>query len=153
MLFQAFFLVPSPYRVNYGAGGPNHSPCLTAIDRSHADSIRISGYDAGMDWLTNWKLRHQNPISFALHMVGIPLTIAAVVLAIVQLVDARWDLWWRPTVLLVAGYALQWVGHCIEGNTMGEVILINRWLGRPYTAIAPRYQSPEGDPAEHSKQH
>lgn len=103
-----------------------------------------------MNWLTNWRLRHQNPLSFALHMIGIPLTIIAVILAIVQLIDSRWDLWWRPTVLLVAGYVLQWVGHCIEGNTMGEIIVINRLLGRPYTAIAPRYQSTESDPSTNS---
>ncbi|MCK6484727.1 MAG: DUF962 domain-containing protein [Phycisphaerae bacterium] len=91
-------------------------------------------------WLSAWLERHQHPASLALHVVGIPLTIACIPLAIAQLVDNRWDLWWRPAGLLVGGYALQWLGHVIEGNDMGEVILIKRWLGRPYVAVAPRYQ-------------
>ena len=93
-----------------------------------------------MRWWTHWKLRHQHPLSLWLHVVGIPLTLAAVVLAVVQLIDGRWDLWWRPAALLAAGYALQWVGHRVEGNTMGELILIFKWLGRPYTAISPKYE-------------
>jgi hypothetical protein len=75
-----------------------------------------------------------------LHAVGIPLTLCAVGLAVIQLIDWRWDLWWRPSVMLAAGYLLQWVGHRIEGNDMGELILIKRWRGQPYVAVAPRYQ-------------
>ncbi len=89
-------------------------------------------------WLANWLERHQHPLSFWLHVIGIPLTVAAVVLAGVQLAAWRWDLWWRPTVLLVLGYLLQWLGHLIEGNDMGEVILVKKMLGRPYVAVAPR---------------
>ena len=87
----------------------------------------------------NWIERHQNRVSFWLHMVGIPLTIASVVLAGMQLAESRWDLWWRPVLLLVVGYLLQWIGHAIEGNDMGEVILIKKLLGRPYIAVSPRY--------------
>ncbi|HPF38617.1 MAG TPA: DUF962 domain-containing protein [Phycisphaerae bacterium] len=92
------------------------------------------------DWLKNWLKRHQHPVSFWLHMIGIPLTIAAIPLAIVQLVNDQWDLWWRPVALIVGGYFLQWVGHLIEGNDMGELILIKKWRGRPYVAVAPQYQ-------------
>lgn len=95
-------------------------------------------------WLANWFQRHQHPVSLALHFVGIPMTIAFIPLAIVQLLDNRWDLWWRPTLLLIVGYALQWLGHLIEGNDMGEVIVIKKWLGRPYVAVAPRYAKPAG---------
>jgi hypothetical protein len=90
-------------------------------------------------WLENWRARHQTRASLGLHVVGIPLTIAAVVLAAVQLAQWRWDLWWRPAALLAAGYLLQWLGHVIEGNDMGEVILIKRRLGKPYVAVAPRF--------------
>lgn len=90
-------------------------------------------------WLANWLERHQHPVSRGLHAVGIPLTIAAVVVASVQLAGWRWDLWYRPVVLLVVGYLLQWIGHVIEGNDMGEVIVIKKLLGRPYVAVAPRY--------------
>ncbi len=68
------------------------------------------------------------------------MTLAAVGLAAVQLQQWRWDLWWRPVAVLLAGYFLQWLGHRIEGNDMGEVILVKRLLSRPYVAVAPRYQ-------------
>lgn len=93
-------------------------------------------------WLHNWLLRHQHPVSRGLHAVGIPLTVAAVVVAAVQLDHGRWDLWWRPVVLLAAGYLLQYVGHRLEGNDMGEVILVKKLLGRPYHAVSPRYIPP-----------
>lgn len=72
-------------------------------------------------------------------MVGIPLVILAIVMAGFQLYHWRWDLWWRPTTLLVIGYALQYVGHRHEGNDMGEIVLLKRLLGRPYVAVSPRY--------------
>ncbi|MBI4581849.1 MAG: DUF962 domain-containing protein [Planctomycetes bacterium] len=99
-------------------------------------------------WLSRWLERHQNPLSLALHGVGIPLTIAAVVLAAVQLAAWRWDLWWRPSGLLAVGYLLQWLGHRIEGNDMGEVILLKRWLHRPYVAVSPRYRPPAASAAD-----
>lgn len=91
-------------------------------------------------WLENWLQRHQNRFSFGLHLVGIPLTIVAVILAAVQLYESQWPLWWRPAALLGLGYALQWIGHRCEGNDMGEIILLKKFLGRPYVAISPRYQ-------------
>jgi len=97
-------------------------------------------------WLDNWLSRHRNPTSFWLHMVGIPLTIVALPLAGVQLARDQWDLWWRPVGLIVVGYLLQWLGHRIEGNTMGELILIKKWRGKPYVAISPRYARPDDPP-------
>ena len=91
-------------------------------------------------WLRRWFERHQHPASLLLHAIGIPMTIAALPLAGVQLADWRWDLWWRPALLFGGGYALQWLGHLIEGNDMGEIILVKRLLGRPYTAVSPRYR-------------
>ena len=96
-------------------------------------------------WLANWLERHQHPASLVLHLIGIPLTILAVGLAGGQLAQWRWDLWYRPAGLFALGYALQWIGHLIEGNDMGELILIKKAFNRPYTAIAPRYQSPGSD--------
>ncbi|MCG3138107.1 MAG: hypothetical protein HJJLKODD_01967 [Phycisphaerae bacterium] len=87
-------------------------------------------------------MRHQHPASLLLHVLGIPMTIVAGILVIWQLADWRWDLWWRPALWFTLGYVLQYIGHRIEGNTMGELILLYRRLGRPYTAIAPRYQPP-----------
>ncbi len=94
-------------------------------------------------WLNSWFERHQHPLSLALHAVGIPMTIAALPLAGWQLAHSRWDLWWRPVLLIAVGYLLQWIGHVIEGNDMGEVILIKRLRGRPYVAVSPRYARPQ----------
>lgn len=96
-------------------------------------------------WLRNWLDRHQHPGSRWLHYVGIPLTIAAVVLAAWQLWLWQWDLWWRPAGFLLLGYLLQYVGHVWEGNDMGEIVLIKRLLGKPYTAVSPRYARHHND--------
>lgn len=89
-------------------------------------------------WVRNWLDRHQHPASIVLHVIGIPLTVLAVVLAAGQLIQGRWDLWYRPLALLLVGYGLQALGHLLEGNDMGEVILIKRLLSRPYVAVNPR---------------
>jgi hypothetical protein len=93
-------------------------------------------------WLVNWLQRHQSGVCFWLHVVGIPLTLAGLLLAGYQLWLWRWDLWWRPTLLLGGGYALQFLGHLYEGNDMGEMVLVKRLLGRPYIAVSPRYRRP-----------
>ncbi len=72
--------------------------------------------------LANWMSRHQNPISFWLHMIGIPACfIAAPIMLIVRQ-------WWIALALFVGGYALQFLGHLIEGNRSGEEELIRRLL-------------------------
>jgi hypothetical protein len=93
------------------------------------------------DWVGNWLQRHQRPANRALHAVGIPLLAAALILALVQLLRWRWDLWWRPAGLIAMSYLLQWWGHRLEGNDLGEAILVKKLLGRPYVAVAPRDQS------------
>lgn len=90
-------------------------------------------------WLMDWLERHRSPVSLWLHIVGIPLTIIGLVVMCYQLAIWDWDNWWRPLVLFVAGYGLQYVGHVHEGNDMGEVIVVKRWLNLPYRAISPKY--------------
>ena len=90
-------------------------------------------------WTANWFERHRHPVSFWLHVIGIPLTLAAVVLAIMQLWAGHSSTWWIPLGLLVTGYVLQWIGHRVEGNDMGEGIVVKKWLRRPYLAVSPRY--------------
>ncbi len=82
-------------------------------------------------------LRHQNRFNFAIHMVGIPL---ALLLAPVLWVFKPW--YWGTTAF-VLGYLLQWIGHRVEGNDVGEFIPIKRMLGLPAVAIAPQYALPE----------
>lgn len=88
--------------------------------------------------LSNWLERHQNPVSFWLHMVGIPMTVVGVGFWIAR------D-FWTGLALFVGGYVLQWIGHIIEGNDVGEIIPIKKMLGLPYVAIAPKYAEKSSD--------
>ena len=92
--------------------------------------LRFAG-QARRDWL----VRHQVPVNFWLHMVGIPLAMVGVVL--LALTMWEWGLG-----AFVGGYFLQWVGHQIEGNDVGELIPFKKLLGLPYVAIAPPHQNP-----------
>jgi hypothetical protein len=85
-----------------------------------------------VSFLRNYGARHQHPANIALHVVGLPLTFL-VSLWLVQAGAAGWGL-----TSFVVGYGLQFLGHAIEGNDAGETVLVKRWLGLPYVAIAPR---------------
>jgi hypothetical protein len=78
----------------------------------------------------NWLERHQHPVSFWLHMLGIPMAFGGLIL----LFFLPWY-WGLGGVVL--GYLLQWIGHRIEGNDVGELIPIKRALGLPVVAVAP----------------
>ena len=89
-------------------------------------------------FLQNWLERHQHPLSLALHLVGIPMTVVAIGFLVA--------LWWRTGIgLFVGGYALQFIGHAIEGNDAGELIVVKKLLGRPYVAVIPRAKGDETD--------
>lgn len=87
--------------------------------------------------LANWLERHQHPFSFWIHVIGIPMTIVG--LALVVLWPTSWY-WGVGTFVL--GYLLQYIGHRVEGNDMGEWVAVKRLLGLPYVAVAPRRQEP-----------
>lgn len=99
--------------------------------------------------LVNWLERHQHPGSLILHAIGIPLVLWALVLAVLQLAAWQWGLWYRPAILLAVGYLTQWIGHRIEGNDMGELVMIRKWLGRDYVAVSPRYSKEGKQPPGH----
>jgi hypothetical protein len=46
-------------------------------------------------------------------------------------------MWWWALAAFVGGYLLQFAGHAVEGNDAGELVLIKRWLGRPYIEFGP----------------
>jgi hypothetical protein len=79
----------------------------------------------------NYLERHRHPINLVLHAFGVPITF---VVSTVFLIQQDW-LW--AAVAFVGGYMLQFVGHAIEGNDAGEVILIKKSMGRPYTEFGP----------------
>ena len=72
--------------------------------------------------IEKWLDRHRNPTSFWLHMLGIPacFLVAPLLLCLQQ--------WWLAGCMFVGGYALQFIGHLIEGNQSGEGILLRRLL-------------------------
>lgn len=80
---------------------------------------------------TKWYERHRHPVNFALHCVGIPLVL--------------WSLWsayegqWQwGLVQLSVGYLLQFIGHAVEGNDVGELVPLKRLLGLPTVTVARR---------------
>ena len=64
-------------------------------------------------------------------MLGIPIAIAGLAL----LFFLQW--YWGGGAIAV-GYLLQWIGHQVEGNDVGEFIPVKRMLGLPVVAIAGR---------------
>ncbi len=85
----------------------------------------------------NYLARHQHPANLWLHIVGLPLTF---VLPALLLITGQ--AWWAVASFLT-GYALQFLGHAIEGNDAGETIVIKKLLGKPFVAVIPRSKKPE----------
>jgi hypothetical protein len=80
--------------------------------------------------LRNWLERHRHPFNFWIHMIGIPMAVVGVVLLCLQY-------WIAGAACFVGGYFLQYIGHRVEGNDVGEWAAIKRMLGLPYVGIAP----------------
>src|SRR5437763_6049031 len=99
------------------------APTLVADPLRHRPLRRI---------LRNWRQRHRNPFNFWIHMIGIPLAVAGVVLLFAV------QPWYWGVGAFVLGYLLQYIGHRVEGNDVGEWAAIKRALGLPYVGIAPR---------------
>jgi uncharacterized membrane protein YGL010W len=70
-----------------------------------------------------WAERHTQRANLILHLMGIPLTIAA--LPVLIFYSSAGAL-----ALFIAGYAAQFLGHAIEGNKSGEQLLCERLLRR-----------------------
>jgi hypothetical protein len=70
-------------------------------------------------FLVDYAQRHRHPVNAVLHAVGVPMTGVGVWQALAG----------RPLVgaaLLGAGFLLQYLGHAVQGNEMGEVMLARR---------------------------
>ena len=74
-------------------------------------------------FVNNWLSRHRNPMSFWLHMLGMP---ACFIVMPIMLFLQYWIL---AAVFFVAGYALQFIGHLVEGDRPGEVMLLRKIFG------------------------
>ena len=95
-------------------------------------------------WPAAWLKRHQHPACRVLHAIGIPLTAVAAALLAIQVIWAPRRWWCLAVALLLIGYFLQWLGHRLEGNDMGEIILLKKCLGLSYVAVSPRYARDKG---------
>jgi len=93
-------------------------------------------------FLTNYVQRHTHPLNRLLHLLGLTLTFVVTVILVIR--GAEW--WWSLSSF-AGGYVLQFLGHAIEGNDAGEVVLVKKWLGRPYREFAPG-REPGSDAAE-----
>lgn len=77
-----------------------------------------------MKAIDNWGKRHRNATSFWLHMIGIPACfLIAPVLLILRM-------WWVGIAMFIGGYALQFIGHLVEGNRSGEEVYLRKLLGK-----------------------
>jgi len=88
--------------------------------------------------LQRWLARHQHPFNLGIHLLGIPLAVAGVVLLCLPAVA-----WYWGVGGLFVGYLFQWVGHTVEGNDVGEWAGIKALLGLPYVGVSPRWQKQE----------
>lgn len=85
-------------------------------------------------FIRDYTARHENPWNRALHVVGVPLApIAFVVL--LALGEFAW-----AAGAFVAGYALQWIGHRIEHNSMWDSLegQLVKALLTPFRALRAR---------------
>ncbi len=82
--------------------------------------------------LVNYLARHQHRANLWLHIIGLPVTF---VVPVVLLIEHQYG--WAVASFVV-GYALQFLGHAIEGNDAGETIVVKKLLGKPYIAVIPR---------------
>lgn len=81
----------------------------------------------------DWLERHRNPVSFALHLAGIPATILGTMLIPVYLAL------WSPEVFLLAlaffvgGFAIQFLGHALELTEPGEIAGLRNWAKKQWS--------------------
>jgi uncharacterized membrane protein YGL010W len=85
----------------------------------------------------HWLARHRDPISFALHMIGIPPTIFGVLMIPIYLSMASIPLFLLALAAFVGGFLIQFLGHAIEGTDPGEIIMIKKKLGWSYVEFPP----------------
>jgi hypothetical protein len=78
----------------------------------------------------NWLERHRHPVSFVLHLIGIPMTLVGVLLFPVYAALLSLPLFLFSLGLFVGGYALQLLGHLIDRTEPGEWTALRSRLAR-----------------------
>ena len=74
----------------------------------------LTGGRSRRDWIAQYAASHQNPVNRTCHTFGIPMIALSIVLFVVSIFVG--GLWPWALGLFVAGWALQFVGHAIEGK-------------------------------------
>ena len=69
-----------------------------------------------MNFLERYRLDHTHPVNKALHTVGIPAIVVAVIGAIADAIFWPMTCVWWWVGLFVGGWILQFVGHAFEGK-------------------------------------
>ena len=98
-------------------------------------------------FVVNYLARHRNRANQCLHLLGVPLTF------VVSAVVLFRQNWWAAAGCFLGGYLLQLIGHAMEGNDAGEVVLLKKLLGKPYVEFAPKVVTPTDQtsvPSPHS---
>lgn len=66
------------------------------------------------DWIARYAQSHQKPLNRLTHLIGIPMIGLSLPLALLSVFVA--DLWPWALGLFMAGWALQFIDHWIEGK-------------------------------------
>ena len=65
-------------------------------------------------WIAQYATSHVHPVNRACHMIGIPLIVVALAIAVLALLFP--GLWTLAIVLFVGGWIFQFIGHAFEGK-------------------------------------
>lgn len=98
----------------------------------------------------DWLARHARPVSFLLHMVGIPVTLIGVLIIPVYIALLSLPIFLFSISIFIVGYLIQFLGHALEGSEPGEVSYLRRKfvrslrkrLGKTIAATSPPRQTP-----------
>jgi uncharacterized membrane protein YGL010W len=96
----------------------------------------------------SWSARHRSRFNFWIHMIGIPLAFGGL-LAVPASFFFSFIPWYSGVAAFVLGYVLQYWGHQVEGNDVGEWAAIKHLLGMRYNTIAKRWSSEREEAPEH----
>ncbi len=78
----------------------------------------------------DWLARHGRPVSFSLHMIGIPLTLMGALLVPVYVATLSLPIFLFSWSLFLIGYLIQFLGHALEGTEPGEITYLRKKLIR-----------------------
>lgn len=92
----------------------------------------------------NWLERHRHPVSFLLHMIGIPMTIIGALLIPIILGLASLPIFLLSAALFVAGYLIQFLGHVVDRTEPGEITHLKRFVQERFGPRERRDSHPAG---------